>query len=183
MLESIGIDTERRLTAPQGVLCAHTIGWGRYLATGLGAVGLAGIAGGALLALASLRIGRHRRLKRCPYVVEEVVRERGETVTVRLRADGHPGHRFRAGQFAWLKREDGRLGLAEHPFSYWSSALRPDTPSDTVARRARSLRRDEMDGDRDRAPRRRRGHPLRARPDRLSMQRDRPPAPWRLDDR
>jgi ferredoxin-NADP reductase len=60
------------------------------------------------------------------------VEERGSTTTLQLRADGHGGQRFSPGQFAWLKLADTRFGVAEHPFSYSSSAETPDRPSFTV---------------------------------------------------
>src|SRR3954451_4850082 len=110
----------------------HTIGWPRYLMTGVGTLGLAGIAGASLVGLAWLRLGRPGRLGRAPYVVDRVVLERGRSATVELRAEGHAGHPFRPGQLAWIKQADRRLSLDEHPFSYSSSAARPDRPSFTI---------------------------------------------------
>jgi predicted ferric reductase len=49
-----------------------------------------------------------------------------------LRADGHRGHRFEPGQFAWLKLADAPHALVEHPFSYSSSAKRPQRPAFTI---------------------------------------------------
>ena len=57
-------------------------------------------------------------------MVERLAPERGGATTVALRADGHPGRRFRAGQFAWLKLADAPYALTEHPFSYASSGPR-----------------------------------------------------------
>ena len=39
---------------------------------------------------------------RRPYGVTEVRKERGDTATLVMRPDGHPGFRFRPGQFGWL---------------------------------------------------------------------------------
>jgi predicted ferric reductase len=110
----------------------HTIGWHRYMTTGAGAAGLAGVTAAALLAVIRLRFGRPRQLDRAAYVVERVVPERGRSATLQLRADGHAGHCFRPGQFAWIKLAERRLSLDEHPFSYSSSAAHPDRPSFTV---------------------------------------------------
>ncbi|MDQ8044258.1 MAG: ferredoxin reductase family protein [Solirubrobacteraceae bacterium] len=110
----------------------HTIGWDRYLMTGVGVGALAGLTVSALLASGTLRIRRPMALRRLPYVIDEVVAERGSTTTLVLRAEGHSGQLFSPGQFAWLKLDDTRFGLAEHPFSYSSSAESPDRPSFTV---------------------------------------------------
>ena len=112
----------------------HTIGWHRYLMTGVGALALLLVGGSALAAVAGLRVGRHQILRSRPYKVDRVVPERGSAVTVELRAEGHAGHLFSPGQFAWLKLADRRLGVAEHPFSYSSSAEHPERPSFTIRR-------------------------------------------------
>ena len=110
----------------------HTIGVGRYLASGpsavaLGALGLLGV-GGAL----ALRIPRLRGIRTLPYRIERIVREQGGATTLELAAEGHGGQAFAPGQFAWLKLPGLRRSLAEHPFSYSSSALSPDRPSFTI---------------------------------------------------
>jgi len=61
-----------------------------------------------------------------------VLPERGGAVTLALRAEGHDGRPFRPGQFAWLKFADAPHALAEHPFSYSSSALRRERPTFTI---------------------------------------------------
>ncbi len=71
--------------------------------TGIGLVALIGIAAAALLAVGWLRFGKPHRLRRAAYIVERVVPERGNSATLELRADGHGGHSFRPGQFAWIK--------------------------------------------------------------------------------
>lgn len=110
----------------------HTIGWHRYLMTGVGIGALVGLTASALLASGTLRVRRPMALRRLPYVIDEVVAERGATTTLVLRADGHAGQLFSPGQFAWLKLDDARFGFAEHPFSYSSSAETPERPSFTV---------------------------------------------------
>jgi predicted ferric reductase len=65
--------------------------------------------------------------------VAEVRPERGETATLALRAaDGHDGVRFAPGQFAWIKLADAPYALSENPFSFSSSALRPEAPELTI---------------------------------------------------
>jgi predicted ferric reductase len=110
----------------------HTVGVGRYLIqppAGLALVVLSLLGIGALLVMRSpmLRRGSVR-----PYTVESVVEERGGAVTLVLRADGHHGQSFIPGQFAWLKEPGARKLLAEHPFSYTSSADEPARPSFTM---------------------------------------------------
>jgi predicted ferric reductase len=58
--------------------------------------------------------------------VVEIVPERGETQTLVIEPVGHPGLRFEPGQFAWIKLATSPFTLEEHPFSFSSSALRPN---------------------------------------------------------
>jgi predicted ferric reductase len=58
--------------------------------------------------------------------VVEVLPERGETHTLVIEPVGHPGFRFQPGQFAWIKLAGSPFTMEEHPFSFSSSALRPD---------------------------------------------------------
>jgi predicted ferric reductase len=110
----------------------HAIGVDRYLTYGPSGLFEAGLAGVGVLGLVELRLLRPRRLARRPYVVERVREERGGATTLALRADGHRGHRFRPGQFAWLKLADAPHALVEHPFSYSSSASSPERPAFTI---------------------------------------------------
>ena len=48
--------------------------------------------------------------------------------SLQLEAEGHPGQTFSPGQFAWIRLTDLQSSLAEHPFSYASSARRPKQP-------------------------------------------------------
>jgi 3-phenylpropionate/trans-cinnamate dioxygenase ferredoxin reductase subunit len=111
--------------------CLHAIGVGRYVISPAG-LAVAILVAIALLAVLELRVLRPRRLAQQPYVVDRVVPERGGAVTLTLRAEAHCGRPFRPGQFAWLKLADAPRGLAEHPFSYASSAARPGQPSFTI---------------------------------------------------
>ena len=58
--------------------------------------------------------------------VREVREERGHTHTLVVEAVGHEGMRFQPGQFAWIKLAHSPFTLEEHPFSFSSSAERPD---------------------------------------------------------
>jgi predicted ferric reductase len=110
----------------------HAIGVDRYLTSGPSGLVATGLAGVGVLGLIELRLLRPRRLARRPYVVERVDGERGGATTLALRADGHRGHHFRPGQFAWLKLADAPQALVEHPFSYSSSARRQERPTFTI---------------------------------------------------
>jgi predicted ferric reductase len=110
----------------------HTVGVDRYLTHGPAGLLTAGLAVVGVLGLVELRLLRPRRLARRPYVIERVEQERGGATTLALRADGHRGCRFRPGQFAWLKLAEAPHALVEHPFSYSSSAHRPERPSFTI---------------------------------------------------
>lgn len=115
---------------------AHTIGVDRYLMSpvslpALGALTVTGLGG-----VVYVRLWRPGRLVRRPFLVEGVEQEADGVTTLQLRAHGHAGTPFRPGQFAWLKLGDERYGLAEHPFSYSSSADHPDRPSFTIRSQA-----------------------------------------------
>jgi predicted ferric reductase len=58
--------------------------------------------------------------------VAEVRPERGNTHTLVLDPVNHEGMRFKPGQFAWLKLSESPFTLEEHPFSFSSSAERPE---------------------------------------------------------
>jgi predicted ferric reductase len=114
--------------AAVGLALVHTIGVNRYLTTGPALVSLVAAAVVPFASLAALRIARLRRSTVRPYVVRRVVEEGGGVTSLHLEAVGHPGQSFQPGQFAWIRLADRRTSLAEHPFSYASSALRPDQP-------------------------------------------------------
>lgn len=107
----------------------HTLGWHRYLGSGAGELGLAGLLGLPLGALATLRL---RRRPRATYLVDRVVTEAGRSTSLVLRAEDHLGHAFEPGQFAWLRLSGTRTRWAEHPFSYASSAEDPSQIAFTI---------------------------------------------------
>ena len=114
----------------------HTVGVGRYLVQGPAGWALIALTLMGLGALVMMRSPWFRRGSIRPYTVARVVRERGGAVTLELRADGHAGQQFIPGQFAWLKLPAVRAFLAEHPFSYASSAEDPSMPRFTMKSQA-----------------------------------------------
>jgi predicted ferric reductase len=73
-----------------------------------------------------VRIARPLFMLRRPYRIAEVRRERGDTSTLVMRPDGHPGFRFTPGQFGWLTVWGSPFRITGHPFSFSSSAEAAD---------------------------------------------------------
>ncbi|MFC7104897.1 ferric reductase-like transmembrane domain-containing protein [Nonomuraea rubra] len=69
-----------------------------------------------------IRIVRPLRLWRRPWVVEQVIPERGEITVLVLRPRGHGGLCFQPGQFAWITVGRSPFSVTAHPFSFSSSA-------------------------------------------------------------
>jgi 3-phenylpropionate/trans-cinnamate dioxygenase ferredoxin reductase subunit len=69
---------------------------------------------------------------RRPYVVDQVRPERGDAWTLELRPEGHSGLTFHPGQFAWLTLRSSPFADREHPFSFSSSAARPERLGFTI---------------------------------------------------
>ena len=63
---------------------------------------------------------------RRPYLVEEVSPERGNAWSLTIRPDGHRGISFQPGQFAWISIWNSPFADREHPFSFSSSAEKPE---------------------------------------------------------
>ena len=72
-----------------------------------------------------VRLVKPSRVGRSPYVVSMVSPERGRVWSLALTADGHPGLRFMPGQYGYLRLHSPRH-REEHPFSFSSSAERPE---------------------------------------------------------
>ena len=65
------------------------------------------------------------KARRRAYVVERVAEVAGDAVSLEVRAQGHQGVPFRAGQFAWLKIGTSPFVFEEHPFTIASTAEAP----------------------------------------------------------
>ncbi len=115
-----------------GAAFVHVLLVSEYTATPLLRWSLVAFVGVAVVALFQLRVGRQFAAARRPYVLTDVQTERNGATTLVLRALGHGGSPFQPGQFAWIKLLDRPYSLAEHPFSYASSALDPARPSFTI---------------------------------------------------
>jgi predicted ferric reductase len=102
----------------------HIEGVGYYIQAPLKRWLWIGLVMGWVAALFYVRLIKPFRMLQKPYVVEEVLKERGETWTLVLRPEGHSGISFKPGQFAWVKIGTSPLAVREHPFSFSSSAMK-----------------------------------------------------------
>ena len=91
-----------------------------------------GLTVAAMALLVHVRVIKPLRLRRTPYELVDVRPEASRTWTIKLRPVGHAGVRFQAGQFAWLSFGNSPFSLQQHPFSFASSAARPETPAFTI---------------------------------------------------
>jgi predicted ferric reductase len=66
------------------------------------------------------------RMIQRPWELVEIIEERAKTWTLAFAPVGHEGMEFRAGQTAWLTIGDSAFGYESHPFSFASSAMRPE---------------------------------------------------------
>jgi predicted ferric reductase len=103
----------------------HAIGWSFYLGSPLKRGLWMGIVLFWIALLFYTRFVRPFFLLRRPYRVVALKPERGDSLTLRMRPDGHRGMRFSPGQFAWLSTISP-FRVTGHPFSLSSSAGRPD---------------------------------------------------------
>lgn len=79
-----------------------------------------------------VRVVKPFMILRRPWVVERVVAREGDTTSLELRPVGHDGMRFQPGQFAWITVGRSPLRITEHPFSFSSSAERPEHVEFTI---------------------------------------------------
>lgn len=82
--------------------------------------------------LVNTRVVQPVRQLRRPWRVTSVQPERGDAWTLTLEPEGHGGLRFLPGQFAWLRVHRSPFAVREHPFSFSSSAERPERISFTI---------------------------------------------------
>lgn len=82
--------------------------------------------------LAYVRLIKPWQLLRRPYVVHQVLQERGNAWTLVVKPENHAGLKFMPGQFAWITAWNSPFADAEHPFSISSSASRTDQIAFTI---------------------------------------------------
>lgn len=82
--------------------------------------------------LAYVRIIKPIQLLKRPYLVDQVIPERGNAWTLVVKPDQHNGFKFLPGQFAWLTAWTSPFADAEHPFSISSSASQTDRVAFTI---------------------------------------------------
>ncbi len=105
---------------------AHALGVSYYLSLFGKSVLWGAIALCALLLLIYVRIIKPWFMTKKPYLVEEVIPQRGDVWTLALRSHGHDGMPFEPGQFAWITLNISPFRMREHPFSMSSSAVNPE---------------------------------------------------------
>ncbi|PSN15443.1 oxidoreductase, partial [filamentous cyanobacterium CCP5] len=105
---------------------AHAVGVGNYLSLFWKTVLWSGMVLAALWLIVYVRLVKPWMMTQRPYLVEEVIPQRGDVWTLALRPNGHEGFTFQPGQFAWLTLGIHPIGMREHPFSMSSSADRRD---------------------------------------------------------
>ena len=101
---------------------AHMVGWSFYLVDPWKRALWTGLTIFWIALLLYVRIVKPMFMLRRPYRVSEVRKERGDTSTLVMHPDGHPGFRFSPGQFGWLTVWGSPFKITGHPFSFSSSA-------------------------------------------------------------
>ncbi len=109
-----------------GLGFGHTIAVGNYLGLFWKVVLWSGMILIALWLILYVRLVKPWLMQKKPYVVEEILPQRGEVWTLALRPLGHDGFTFHPGQFSWLTLNITPFSMREHPFSMSSSGDRSD---------------------------------------------------------
>ena len=109
-----------------GLAFGHAIGVGNYMGLFWKALLWSGIMLVSLWLIIYVRLVKPWLMTKKPYVVEEVMSQRGGVWTLALRPLGHEGFTFQPGQFAWLTLNISPFSMREHPFSMSSSGDRTD---------------------------------------------------------
>ncbi|WP_416674722.1 ferredoxin reductase family protein [Egbenema bharatensis] len=99
----------------------HAIGVSYYLSLFWKIILWSGIVLTALLLMGYVRLIKPLMMTRKPYLVEDVVSQRGDVWSLVLRPRGHNGITFDPGQFAWITLDISPFRMREHPFSMSSS--------------------------------------------------------------
>ncbi|WP_241810659.1 ferric reductase-like transmembrane domain-containing protein [Serratia sp. 14-2641] len=100
----------------------HMIGWSFYLDDPWKRGLWIALIAFWLALLLYVRIIKPLFMLRKPYRIAAVRQERGDTTTLLMQPEGHPGFRFSPGQFGWLTVWGSPFSLTGHPFSFSSSA-------------------------------------------------------------
>jgi predicted ferric reductase len=100
----------------------HMVGWSFYLTDPWKRALWIGLTIFWIGLLFYVRIVKPLFMLRRPYRIRELRRERGDTTTLVMQPDGHPGVRFSPGQFGWLTVWGSPFKITGHPFSFSSSA-------------------------------------------------------------
>jgi len=100
----------------------HVIGVGHYIDTPWKRVFWIGLTLVWVGLLFYVRVIKPIVMIRRPYVVDQVIPERGDAHTLVLRPDGHNGFRHKPGQFVWLTLWNTPFNITEHPFTISSSS-------------------------------------------------------------
>jgi predicted ferric reductase len=85
-----------------------------------------------ILALIYIRLVKPLIMLKHPYIVTEVIKEKGKSWTLVLKPDGHKGIKFKPGQFGWLILGKSPFAVREHPFSFSSSSMNFDSIEMTI---------------------------------------------------
>jgi predicted ferric reductase len=104
----------------------HMVGWSFYLTDPWKRALWIGLTIFWIGLLLYVRIVKPLFMLRRPYRVAEVRPERGNSWTLAMQPEGHPGFRFSPGQFGWLTVWGSPFKISGHPFSFSSSAAVAD---------------------------------------------------------
>ncbi len=100
----------------------HMVGWSFYLESPWKRALWIGLTIFWIGLLVYVRLVKPLFMLRRPYSVAKVRQELGDSWTLVMQPEGHPGFRFSPGQFAWLTVFGSPFKITGHPFSFSSSA-------------------------------------------------------------
>lgn len=112
------------LAVTAGVL--HMVGWSFYLSDPVKRALWIALTIFWIGLLLYIRVIKPLFMFRKPYRITEVRKERGDSWTLVMHPEGHPGFRFIPGQFGWLTLWGSPFKITGHPFSFSSSAEAKD---------------------------------------------------------
>ncbi len=95
----------------------HSIRVGHYLDELWQKIAIAVVMGSGMYLVIHTRIVRPYRAKKKPYKITEVIEERADCWTLKIKPDGHEGLSHEAGQFVWITIRETPFSLQQHPFT------------------------------------------------------------------